>query len=250
MKKTLLELTQDILLSLDADEVNSIDDTLEATQVANIIQNTYLDMASNRNWSGQRRLITFNHSGTPERPTHLKSPDNIKELHSFRYDTSKDPEVFQYTELQYREPDEFLRITSQRRSNDCNMKVVRDFGGTPLVVATNQPPRFWTSFDDTYIVCDSYDHELDDALKASKTQLLVTLFPTFRMVDDFVPDMPIEAFQALYNEAKSTAFVEVKQVSNQKAEQAARRQQTWLSRKEWQLKGGTKFPNYGRRSAK
>lgn len=249
MKKTLLELTQDILLSLDADEVNSIDDTLEATQVANIIQNTYLDMASNRNWAGQKRLITFNHSGTPERPTHLKAPDNIKELHTFRYNVSKDG-GFEYRDIKFREPDEFLRINSYRKVSDRNIKVVNDPGGTPLLIVTDQPPQYWTTFDDTYIVCDSYDSEEDDALKASKTQLHVTLFPTFRLVDDFVPDMPVEAFQALYNEAKSTAFVEVKQVANQKADLAARRQQTWLSRKEWQLKGGVRYPNYGRRSAK
>ena len=39
MKRTLLEMTQDILSAIDADEVNSIDDTVEATQVATIIKN-------------------------------------------------------------------------------------------------------------------------------------------------------------------------------------------------------------------
>lgn len=249
MKKTLLEMTQDILLALDADEVNSIDDTLEATQVAKIIENTYLNMASNRNWSGQKRLITFNHSGTPEKPTHLKSPDALKEMHSFRYNVSKDG-GFEYREIKYREPDDFLRISAYRKTTDPNVKLVEDFGGTPLLIITNQSPQYWTTFDDTYIVCDSYDSSVDDALKASKTQLHVTLFPTFRLVDDFVPDLPVEAFQALYNEAKSVAFLEVKQAPNQKAEQESRRQQTWLSRKEWQLKGGVRYPNYGRRSAK
>lgn len=249
MKKTLLELTQDILLSLDADEVNSIDDTLEATQVAKIIENTYLNMASNRNWSGQKRLITFNHSGTPEKPTHLKSPEALKELHSFRYNVSKDG-GYEYRDVQYREPDDFLRISSYRKVTDPKVKLVEDFGGTPIMVLTNQPPQYWTTFDDTYIICDAYDSEVDDALKASKTQLHVTLFPIFRMVDDFVPDLPVEAFQALYNEAKSTAFLEVKQAPNQKAEQEARRQQSWLARKEWQLKGGVRYPNYGRRSVK
>lgn len=249
MKKTLLGMTQDILLSLDADEVNSIDDTLEATQVAKIIENTYLNMASNRNWSGQKKLITFNHSGTPEKPTHLKAPDSLKEMHSFRYNCSKDGSI-EYRELSYREPDDFLRINSYRNQQSENTRIIEDFGGTPLVIITNKPPSYWTTFDDVYIVCDSYDKEVDDALKASKTQLHVTLFPTFRMVDDFVPDLPVEAFQALYNEAKSTAFIEVKQTVNQKAEQDARRQQSWLSRKEWQLKGGVRYANYGRRSAK
>lgn len=249
MKQTLLTIVQDILLSLDADEVSSIDDTLEATQVANIVKNTYLNMASTRNWSGQKRLITFDHSGTPDRPTHLKSPENLKELHSFRYNCSKDNKI-EYREIAYREPDDFLRINSYRAQPDDNTRIIEDFGGTPLVILTNRPPQYWTSFDDTYIVCDAYDRDVDDALKSSKTQLHVTQFPTFSLVDDFVPDIPIEAFQALYNEAKSIAFVEVKQVANQKAEQESRRQQTWLSRKEWQLKGGVRYANFGRKSAK
>lgn len=249
MKSSLLTIVQDILLSLDADEVSSIDDTLEATQVANIVKNTYLNMASTRNWSGQKRLITFDHSGTPDKPTHLKSPENLKELHSFRYNCSRDNRI-EYREVCYREPDDFLRINSYRAQPDDSTRVIQDFGGTPLVILTNRHPLYWTSFDDTYIVCDAYDKEVDDALQSSKTQLHVTQFPSFIVEDDFVPDIPVEAFQALYNEAKSTAFVEVKQVANQKAEQEARRQQSWLSRKEWQLKGGVRYANFGRRSAK
>lgn len=249
MKRTLLDMVQDILSALDSDEVNSIDDTVEATQVATIIKNCYLNMSSNRNWSQQKRLIAFNHSGTPDRPTHLKSPDNLKELHSFRYNVTKDSRT-EYREVQYREPDDFLRINAYRNENSDNTRVITDFGGTPLVVITNRGPLYWTTFDDVYIVCDAYDKEQDDALKASKTQLHVTLFPSFQLVDDYVPEMPVEAFQALLNEAKSVAFVELKQVANEKAESEARRQQIWLSRKEWQLHGGVRYPNFGRKSAK
>ncbi len=249
MKKTLLEMVQDILSALDSDEVNSINDTVEADQVATIIKNAYLSMASSRNWSGQKRLLTFEHSGTPEKPTHLKAPESLKELHTFRYNASKDGKI-EYREVKYREPDDFLRWISNRNQESENVVVVQDFGGTPFVIATNQAPMYWTTFDDTYIVCDSYDKSVDDALQASKTQMHATMFPVFRKVDDFVPDMPIEAFQALFSEAKSVAFVELKQVSNEKAEQDARRQQSWLARKEWQLAGGVRYPNYGRRSVK
>lgn len=250
MKRTLLELVQDILSALDADEVNSIDDTVEATQVATIIKNCYLNLASNRNWAGQKRLITFSHSGSPEQPTHLKTPDGIKELHLFNYNVTRTNDTVEYREVQFCHPDTFLRLVSHRGVDTPNTKVVRDFGGTDLVIITNKAPSYWTTFDDSYIVCDSYDSVVDDALKASKTQLHVTLTTPFRMVDDFVPDMPDEAFQSLYNEAKSIAFVELKQVANQKAEQEAVRQRTWLARKNWQLQGGVRYPNFGRRTIK
>ena len=100
MKKSLLELVQDILSAIDADEVNSIDDTVEAMQVATVIKNVYLSMASNRNWSGQKKLISFNHSGTPDKPTHIKSPDNLKELHLFNYNATKDNLTIDMQEVQ------------------------------------------------------------------------------------------------------------------------------------------------------
>lgn len=250
MKRTLIEMVQDILSALDAEEVNSIDDTLEATQVANIIKNCYLNMATTRNWTGQRKLLSFNHSATLDRPTHIRSPENIKEMILFKYNVAKEDDQMEYREISYREPDVFLRLVSSRGVDTPNTKIITDTGGTPLVIITNKPPSYWTSFDDTYIVCDSYDSQVDDTLKASKTQVLAYMYPEFKLLDSFVPEMPAEAFQALYNESKSIAFVEVKQVANQKAEQEATRQRVWLSRNDFQLKGGTRYPNYGRRVVK
>lgn len=250
MKRNLLDMVQAILSAIDADEVNSIDDTIEATQIATILKETYFAMSSNRDWAGQKRLIQFDHSGTPEKPTHLKTPETIKELHLFQYDATKTGDTMEMREVLFKHPDEFLRIASHRGINTPNTRIVKDFGGTPLVIITNKAPTYWTTFDDTYIVCDSYDSEVDDALKSSKSQLHVTKFADWQSVDDFVPDMPAEAFSGLIAEAKSVAFVEVKQVANQKAEQEATRQRTWLARKNWQLQGGVRYQNYGRRPSK
>lgn len=250
MKETLLSMVQTILSSLDAEEVNSIDDTVEATQVANIIRGVYLAMASNRNWSSHKRLTQFDHSGTTDRPTHLKAPENLKELVLFRYNGSKDEDGFDFNEVKYIYPDEFLRLSGKRNQNSQNTKLVQDTGGTWFSIVTNRAPQYWTSFDDEYIVCDAYNSDVDDALKASKTQIHAVMFPSFQLVDDYVPEIPVEAFASLIAEAKSVAFVEVKQVANQKAEQESMRQRTWLSRKEWSLQGGVRYPNFGRRSRK
>lgn len=250
MKRSLIDMVQVILSAIDADEVNSIDDTIEATQIATILKETYLAMCSNRDWAGQKRLITFDHSGTTDKPTHLKTPETIKEVHLFQYNATRTGDTIDMREVCFKHPDEFLRMSSHRGVNTPNTRVVTDFGGTPLVIITNKAPSYWTTFDDTYIVCDSYDSLVDDTLKSSKSQLHVTKFAEWRMVDDFVPDMPAEAFSGLIAEAKSVAFVEVKQVANQKAEQEAVRQRTWLARKNWQLQGGVRYSNFGRKSAK
>jgi hypothetical protein len=111
-------------------------------------------------------------------------------------------------------------------------------------------PSFWTSFDDDYIVCDSYDAQVDDTLQSSKTQVLAYMEPLWVHNDTAVPDLPSEAFPALLEEAKSTAFLVLKQMANQKAEAKAQRQQRWLSRKAWRTHGGVRYENYGRRSSK
>lgn len=251
MKMTLLEIVRDILSEMDSDDVNSITDTVEAMQVAQIVKTTYMEITSNRNWPHQKKLIQVDASGTLERPTHLRLPDNVKELEFFRYDKNKTGDLtkMEYRDVQYRHPDEFLRITSSLNRSD-NVRVVTDFNGTPIVIKTNQAPSFWTSFDDTYMVCDSYNSYVDDTLKKSKTQCLVYTNPTWVHMDDAYPDLPDEAFAALLSEAKSTAFIAVKQMANEKAEQKSVRQQRWLSRKAWRANGGVRYDNYGRCSRK
>ena len=43
-KLTVLEIVQNILSDLNSEEVNSISDTIEADQVAEIVKTTYLDL--------------------------------------------------------------------------------------------------------------------------------------------------------------------------------------------------------------
>lgn len=252
MKRTLLDMTQAILNEMDSDDVNSITDTVESIQVAQIIRGCFQEMVSNRNWPSNRRLMQIQHSGTPERPTHLKLPENTTELVFFKYDKTKrdDGSATEYQEVHYKHPDDFLRMVSSRNDNTSNVQKVIDISGTPLIIKTNQAPSYWTSFDDQYIVCDSYDKEVDDALKKSKTQCLMYVQPTWVHEDSAVPDLPAEAFSALIEEAKSTAFLTLKQMANEKAEQKATRQQRWLARKAWKAHGGIRYDNYGRSSKK
>src|SRR3546814_20541284 len=71
-KKTLLEITQDILSDIDGDEVNSIDDTIESARVASIVRSTYESLMSHRNWPHNRKLITVEDSGSEAIPTDRK----------------------------------------------------------------------------------------------------------------------------------------------------------------------------------
>lgn len=247
MKMTLLEMTQDILNDLDSDSVNSIADTVESEQVAQIIKTCYFEIIGNRNWPHLRKLFQLESSGTLQRPNYLRIPITLKEMEFFKYEVQKDGGKIVQKEIKYKEPDDFLRFISTRSSTDPNVTTVIDHSGSKLLIRNDVAPTYWTSFDDFNLVTDSYDKAADDTLQNTKSQCLGYLHPTWVHVDAHVPDLPYEAFPALLAEAKSTAFISVKQMANQKAEQKAARQQRWLSRKAWRVEGEIRFDNYGRK---
>lgn len=247
MKKTLLEIVQSILNEMDSDEVSSITDTVESQQVAQVVQDCYYEMIANRNWPHTRKLIQLEAGGDLAKPNYLLLPERLKELNQFKYEKQRNGDTkFILQDVHYKYPDEFLALTQSRNSDNSNVEEIIDFGGSKILTINDQPPTYWTSFDDVYIVTDSFDRSVDDTLKKSKTQAIAYIIPEWEQVDDFIPDLPIEAFPALLEEAKSTAFLTIKQSANQKAEQKASRQQRWLSRKAWSAQGGVRYADYGR----
>ena len=251
MKMTLLEIVQDILNDLDSDNVNSIGDTVESEQVAQIVKSTYFAIISNRNWPHTAKTISLTASGNPAYPTHMKLDDKVKELLFINYNKAKVNDTRRlYDAVRWREPDEFLRITNNRNSDQDVIDIIQDYTGVELLIRNDQPPSYCTSFDDNYIVFDSYDKAVDDTLQESKVQAQGYVYPTWEMLDEFIPALPDEAFTLLLEEAKSRASLKLKQTQDIKAEQEAGRQNRWLSRKDWRVHGGIQYPDYGRRNRK
>lgn len=251
MKMTLLEVVQDILNDMDSDEVNSIDDTMESQQVAQIVKSTYFALISNRNWPHLKRGISLDAPGSTATPTHMLLQDNVKELSFINYNKAKTGETRkQYQPVKWREPDDFLRMTNRRNSDESFVDVIIDPSGIELLIRNDKAPEYYTSFDDSHVVFDSYDISVDDTLQESKVQAQGYVNPIWLSEDDFIPDLPEEAFTLLLEEAKSRASLKLKQTQDIKAEQEASRQNRWLSRKAWRVHGGIEYPNYGRNNNK
>lgn len=247
MKLTLLDIVIDILNDLDSDEVDSIDDTTEASQIAQIVKSTYFAMISNRDWPHLRRGVKMEASGLLSKPTHMRLPDNVKRMSFVHYNKAALGETRRkYLPLKWVESDEFLRMTNARNDDADNIDVITDYSGIELLIRNDKAPEYYTSFDDNNIVCDSYDKAVEDTLQQSKTQAQGYVNPEWVMQDDFIPDLPEEAFTLLQEEAKSRASMKLKQMPDQKAEQEAGRQNRWLSRSNWRVKGGIQYPSYGR----
>lgn len=251
MKLLLIEYVQDILSDMDSDEVDSINDTVEAQQVANIVRSTYFAMLSTRNWPHTKRRIQLEASGAAARPTHMRLPDNVKEMVSLDYNKVRQGETRKlYQPVRWLENDEFLRRAHSLNNDASNVDIITDPTGIELLIRNDIPPSVYTSFDDQHVVFDAYDSSVDDTLQNSKVHAIAYIYPKWEHEDDHIPDLPMEAVTALLEESKSRAMFKLKQMVDNKAEQESKKQQAWLSRKAWRVNGGIKTPNYGRRSRK
>ncbi len=81
-KQTLLQMTQNILSALDSDPVDSIDETVEAIQVAELVKEAYFDLISQRDWPFLFVLGTLDGVGDVNNPSTLK-PLNLPSFTSF-----------------------------------------------------------------------------------------------------------------------------------------------------------------------
>lgn len=247
MKKSVLDLTQDILSDMNSDEVSSITDTLESMQVAQIIKSVYEDMMSRKNWPHLKKLTQLTSSGTTSRPTHMAVEENIKEVVKVNYNKRKSTDTSsKWGEVYYVTPDQFLLKTNSRNSSNADTDEITDISGVKLLIKNDRAPEYYTSFDDENIVFDSYDSAVDSTLQNDKTQLIAYVLPTFTLSDSFVPDLPAEMFSVLLAEAKSVCFTRIKEMPDGKSEQQSRKGMSWASQKAFQVSGGWQFPSYGR----
>jgi hypothetical protein len=245
MKMTLLGIVQNILSSMDSDEVNSIADTVESIQVAEVVRETYYELIANLDEPSLRTVAQLEALGDVDKPNYLRVPATIREIDWIKYDYQTDGST-DYEELTYLSPEEFLSFCSSRRGQEGIVEI-EDFSGVRFHIGSTKNPKYWTSFDNNLLMFDSYDSSLDTTLQSSKTLVWAQKSPVFSMTDSFVPEMDANQFPQLLSEAKATCFMNSKQTANPREEGRARRQrirrQNNLYRAGQQM---SRLPNYGR----
>lgn len=226
MAKTLLKIVQDVLSTCDSDTVDSIGATYEASQIATLAENIYYDIVNEYSLPTLRKFSFLEGVGDVDRPNLLKLPDNVRNVIWWKYDKRLDTgDKKQYNDVIYVEPIEFVNRCNQRDSLDTtrNQTIVFD-SEISLVIGTDAAPAFWTTFDNKYVVTDSYDITIDATLQQSKTQAFVEYGPVFTVDDTFIPELPENLESLYYRSVENTAYTLFKQQSNPKLEQKER----WL----------------------
>lgn len=256
MRKTLLQMTQDILSGLDGDEVNSISDTTESLQVAKVIETTYWDIVSKAEFPKNFIFFELDPSNNSNKPTVMYLPDTQLTLQWVRYNwaTASDPSP-SFKDVQFQDLDTFLQRMYSLTTDDTS---VTEFdhtlsnGDTMTFLCRNdRHPMYYTCFDDRTLLFDSYDSSEDTTLQEDKTMCYGEKLPVWTNTDNFIPDLPAKQFTLLYNEATSLAWAQLKQAQNAKAEQRARK--GWVrSQKDKRNVNHPRneldrLPNYGRK---
>jgi hypothetical protein len=232
-KLSLLDMTQNILSALDSDPVSSIDETVEAVQVAELVKEAYFELLSQRDWPFLFQLAPLQALGDTNNPTKMKIPDTWNKVKWVKYNKK---------EVTWVDPQTFNDIISNRVAQ---AGVINANG-----YVINQDPQYWTSYDDQFLIFDGYNSSVDTTLQASKSSAYGTQQASWTHRDNFIPAIPEKFFPTLLAEAKSQAFVNLKQQSNAREERKATRGRMAMRNDSWKNENGeVKYNtrvNYGR----
>jgi hypothetical protein len=237
---------------LDSDEVDSITDTTESQQVAKIIETTYWDIVSKLDPPEHYDFYQLT-ATSASTPTVMTLPSSGLNVQWIKYNHQDDADTaVEFKKIDFLDLNSFL---SRMHALDSDESNVIEFTKTinsqvfTFLAFNDRAPTVYTTWDDGTVLFDSYDAANEDYLEAAKTMVYGYYLPTWTTSDSFTPDLDAKQFSLLFNEAKSQAFIELKQMANSKAEQRARG--GWISsqktKRNFPQNELARLRNYGRK---
>lgn len=228
-QQTLLQMTQEILTSMQSDEVDSITDTAESVAVATIIRRTYWDLFGLDDFPEHYSIFKLTETSSAT-PNLLTIPENCRRLMWVKYNRSTvDDTDARFTDVDYTDLKSFLDdsfLLTQSADNVASYTYTfNPLGTDPVQILTRNDigPQRYCSPDDFNLIFDSYDAGVESYLHSNRTLAYGLIDPTFTFTDAFTPDLDVSQYALLFNTAKSQCFVELKQTANVTADQRARR---------------------------
>lgn len=194
MRKTALDLVNDILAAGDSDVVSTIGETEESGQALRILNRVYNQILGEIDWE-HRHIITklstasgttttWNPSTYPALPWAMKLPTNVESVYTVYYNQ---------------------KLITYVPKQEFQWKYINKLG-----LKTTGDPKYWTSWDDQYLVFDNFDSASEAQLSSANSEILVVKFPGTDLSDDNdTPDMPDRFYSCLLNKALQYYFAEI-----------------------------------------
>ena len=227
----------DILRATRSFPVATWDDTDESRSAAYIIRRQLNALLKKypeaRRSNSLRELTAFSDLS---QPTSFVIDYPIDRIEWIKYKTSD-----KYREVHYMDPQVFMQRADMMNPNDSYVQQIV-INSVEVNIFNDRTPKYWTTFDNSVILMDGYDSEVDDTLQSSKSQVYVRESVDFEFNNTFVIPIDESMIQVLLEEAISSAYVEFKGSVNPKAEAQARRGRIIEQRKQNQ----PKWTAYGR----
>ena len=229
MKKTLLEIVQSTLGSMDSDAVNTIGETVESEQIAITAQEQFLELATYQRVPQFEHLTQLIGLSKNERATMMRIPLNATDVRSVRYKRTDSSGNTYFADVRYVDKEEFLSTQSKLKVGEDNVAENILDDNVRIPYRNDKHPECWTTFDDEHLVFDSIDTVVqgDDTLHNDNSLVLAYIVPEFELRDDFIPDVPVKLFPQYMNMIKEVNSYEQRQISNEvrtrRAERAGHR---------------------------
>lgn len=254
MKLTLLQIVQSILSSMSSDEVNSITDSTEALQVASAVRDSYLEIVDRLDNADELFSIYELEASNSSTPTMMTLPEDVESLLWLKYDDRDNGEtVPHFKELIPLPLKDFLEHVYQFDVDSgafFQYNILLNGDTLPIFGYNDVSPKYFTAVDDSIVLFDSYNTNLESSLQSDKSMGFGKLIPSFSFTDSFIPRLDSNQFGLLLNEAKRQAAVEIGEQQNIIAEQRSKRAWVRSQKNATNVKtraNRDRYPNYGRK---
>lgn len=226
IQKTLLEIVQSTLGSMDSDLVSTFGETVESEQIAITAQEQFLELATYQRIPQFEKLTQLVGLSDNTKATVMSIPVGATDVKDIRYKTTSSNGKVQYREINYLPKEEFLSRALDLYVSDSNVaeNVLPD--GVRIPYRNDKGPEFWTTFDDETLVFDSIDTVIqgDTTLHENNSLVLAYIIPDFTMDDSFIPDVPLKMYPQYMNMIKELNSYEQRQISNEVRTRKSERQ--------------------------
>lgn len=243
MKLTLLEIVQHILSAMGSDEVSNYDDTVESYQIALLIKQAFYDCAVELGLPEHDSLFQLTASGDSAKPCLMTVPSSVTRLDQILYDNKASGDTTSdYKEVIWMDFDDFVRMQQGLDGESLSYvgeQIVSNNGQSfNIKYRKDQFPTYYTSPDNLTLIFDGYESTIDTTLTQAKTMCYGAVYPTFTLSNAAVPDLDATQFPYLIAKAKTRAFMELKQQTNQESAAEARKQKIIVQKRQHKINKG------------